>query len=192
MRVIATAIPEVKLIEPDCFRDPRGFFLESFHAERYAREAGIDRPFVQDNHSRSCAGVLRGIHYQLEHPQGKLVRVTSGRIYDVAIDLRRSSPTFGQAVGTTLSADDHRQLWIPPGFGHGFLVLSASADVLYKTTDYYHPEDEHCLLWCDPELAIEWPLVELDGAGSPPADGMPIVSERDRAGRPLAAVPLFR
>ena len=175
MRIVETALPGVRLIEPRVFGDGRGFFLESWNARALA-EAGLDIRFVQDNHSRSRRGVLRGLHYQIRHPQGKLVRVVTGEVFDVAVDLRRSSPTFGRSVGVTLSEDDRRMLWIPPGFAHGFLVLSAQADFLYKTTDYYHPEHERTLIWNDPALGIAWPsgiepvLAAKDAAGLPLAD----------------------
>jgi len=173
VQVIATAIPDVKIVEPKVFGDARGFFMETWNA-RSLREAGIDAQFVQDNHSRSRRGVLRGLHYQLAHAQGKLVRVVSGAVFDVAVDLRRSSPTFGRWVGVTLSEDDKRMLWMPPGFAHGFLVLSPSADFLYKTTDYYHPEHERTLLWNDADVAVDWPL-----------DGDPVLAAKDAAGTPL-------
>ena len=150
--VTPTAIPEVVILEPKVFGDARGFFYESFNARDFAAATGLTVEFVQDNHSRSSRGVLRGLHYQIEHAQGKLVRVIEGEVWDVAIDLRRSSPTFGRWVGVTLSADNHRQLWVPPGFGHGFVVVSESADFLYKTTDYWHPEYERTVLWSDPTL----------------------------------------
>lgn len=159
MKVISTAIPEVLIIEPKVFGDSRGFFLETFQAARYA-EAGIPGPFVQDNHSHSAKGVLRGLHFQKQYPQGKLVYVTSGTIFDVAVDIRKDSPTFGKWVGITLSADKHQQFYVPPGFAHGFCVLSDSADFHYKCTDYYHPEDEGCIRWNDPNIGIEWPLTE--------------------------------
>lgn len=145
MNIIATAIPDVLIIEPKVFGDSRGFFLESFNARDFAEATGIQAQFVQDNHSRSQRGVLRGLHYQIDNPQGKLVRVTQGAVLDVAVDIRRSSPTFGRWVATRLNADDHRQFWIPPGFAHGFLVLSESADFLYKTTDYYNPSAERSI-----------------------------------------------
>jgi dTDP-4-dehydrorhamnose 3,5-epimerase len=175
MDVRPTAIPDVVVVEPKVFGDARGFFYESFN--RKALEGALGRPldFVQDNHSRSAKGVLRGLHYQLPHPQGKLVRVAVGEVFDVAVDLRRGSPTFGRWVGEVLSAANRRQLWIPEGFAHGFLVLSEAAEFLYKTTDYYHPESEHCIRWDDPTLAIAWPDV-----GAPPG-----VSAKDAAGRPL-------
>ena len=174
MRVLPTAIPEVLVVEPRVFGDARGFFMESWNRRALA-QVGLDADFVQDNHSRSRRGVLRGLHYQIRHPQGKLVRVVAGAVFDVAVDLRRSSPTFGRAVGVALSEDNKRMLWVPPGFAHGFLVTSESADFLYKTTDYYHPEHERTLLWNDPALAIEWPL-----------DGEPLLAAKDAAGARLA------
>lgn len=174
MNVTSTAIADVKLVEPKVFGDERGFFFESWNARTLA-QAGIDATFVQDNHSRSMRGVLRGLHYQIEHPQGKLVRVVAGEVYDVAVDLRRSSPSFGRAVAFVLSAVNKRMLWVPPGFAHGFLVLSESADFLYKTTDYWYPEHERTLLWNDPALGVEWPL-----------DGAPKLAAKDVAGVPLA------
>lgn len=157
MKVIATALPGVLLIEPKAFGDKRGFFLESFQAERY-REAGIDFPFVQDNHSRSQRGVLRGLHFQKTRPQGKLVSVSRGAVYDVAVDINPSSPTCGQFVGVELNDENHRQLWIPPGYAHGFCVISDVADFQYKCTDYYNPEDEGGLQWNDPYVGIPWPI----------------------------------
>ena len=174
MKAIATAIPDVVLLEPKVFGDERGFFFESWNRRTLA-ELGIDADFVQDNHSRSQKNVLRGLHYQIERAQGKLVRVTSGEVYDVAVDLRRSSPTFGQSVGFTLSADDKRMAWIPPGFAHGFCVTSEWAEFLYKTTDYWSPAHERTLLWNDPTLGIRWPL-----------DGEPILAAKDKTGTPLA------
>ena len=155
---IPTALPGVLILEPKVFGDSRGFFFESFNAHDFANVTGLDVNFVQDNHSRSAQGVLRGLHYQIQQPQGKLVRVTEGEVFDVAVDIRRSSPHFGQWVGVHLSADNKRQVWVPPGFAHGFAVLSASAEFLYKTTDYYAPEHERCIAWNDPDLAIAWPL----------------------------------
>ena len=155
---IPTALPGVLILEPKVFGDSRGFFFESFNAHDFANVTGLDVTFVQDNHSRSAQGVLRGLHYQILQPQGKLVRVTEGEVFDVAVDIRRSSPHFGQWVGVHLSADNKRQVWVPPGFAHGFAVLSASAEFLYKTTDYYAPEHERCIVWSDPDLAIAWPL----------------------------------
>jgi dTDP-4-dehydrorhamnose 3,5-epimerase len=157
MKVTETAIPGALLIEPKVFGDSRGFFLETFHAARYA-EAGIYGPFVQDNHSHSAKGVLRGLHFQKQYPQGKLVYVTSGTVFDVAVDIRKESPSFGKWVGVILSADEHKQFYVPPGFAHGFCVLSDRADFHYKCTDYYHPEDEASLRWNDPAIGIEWPL----------------------------------
>jgi len=157
MKVEQTSLPGVLLIEPKVFGDSRGFFLESYHHQRYA-EAGIAAVFVQDNHSRSSHGVLRGLHYQVRHPQGKLVSVVAGEVFDVAVDIRSGSPHFGKWFGCVLSAENHRQLWVPPGFAHGFCTLSETADFLYKCTDYYHPEDEGGVLWNDPDLAIAWPV----------------------------------
>ncbi|GMU72099.1 MAG: dTDP-4-dehydrorhamnose 3,5-epimerase [Burkholderiales bacterium] len=179
MHVVPTSIPDVKLVEPRVFGDARGFFFESWNARALA-EAGIAASFVQDNHSRSARGVLRGLHYQVQHAQGKLVRVVAGEVFDVAVDLRRSSPTFGRHVAVRLSADDKRMLWVPPGFAHGFCVVSESADFLYKTTDYWHPEHERTLLWSDPALGIDWPL-----------DGPPTIAARDAAGAPLAAAATY-
>ena len=174
MKAIATAIPEVLLIEPKVFGDERGFFYESWNKRTFAA-LGIDVDFVQDNHSKSQRSVLRGLHYQIENPQGKLVRVIAGEVYDVAVDLRRSSPTFGQWVGFTLSAADKRMAWIPPGFAHGFCVVSAVAEFLYKTTDYWSPEHERTLAWDDPALAIPWPL-----------SGPPTLAAKDAADKQLA------
>ena len=164
-----SALPEVLILQPRVFGDARGFFLESFNAQDFAAATGIEASFVQDNHSRSSAGVLRGLHYQIRQPQGKLVRVVRGRVFDVAVDLRRSSPRFGQWAGVELSEDNHRQLWIPPGFAHGFLVLSETADFLYKTTDYYAPEWDRGIRWDDPDIGVQWPL-----------DGVPTLSDKDR------------
>jgi dTDP-4-dehydrorhamnose 3,5-epimerase len=158
MQIIPTALPEVLLLEPKVFGDARGFFMESFNARDFAQATGLRVDFVQDNHSRSARGVLRGLHYQVEQPQGKLVRVVRGAVFDVAVDLRRASPTFGRWAGAELSEDNHRQLWVPPGFAHGFVVLSESADFLYKTTDYYAPQFERGVRWDDPAIAIAWPL----------------------------------
>jgi len=157
-QVIPTALPGVLILEPKVFGDARGFFYESFNAQDFAKATGLEVTFVQDNHSRSAQGVLRGLHYQIQQPQGKLVRVTEGEVFDVAVDIRRSSPHFGQWVGVHLSADNKRQLWVPPGFAHGFAVLTSSAEFLYKTTDYYAPEHERCIAWNDPSLGIAWPL----------------------------------
>lgn len=157
MKVTPCAIVDVLLIEPRVFGDERGFFYESFNQRAFHAATGVKLPFVQDNHSKSAKGVLRGLHYQLHNPQGKLVRVVAGAVFDVAVDIRRDSPTFGQWAGEVLSADNKRQLWVPPGLAHGFLVLSDSAEFLYKTTDYYAPEHERCIAWNDPTLAIQWP-----------------------------------
>ena len=156
--VTPTALPDVLILEPKMFGDARGFFFESFNQRDFSQATGLDMQFVQDNHSRSVKGVLRGLHYQIQHSQGKLVRVTQGEVFDVAVDLRRSSPNFGEWVGLVLSADNHRQLWVPPGFAHGFVVTSDTAEFLYKTTDYYAPEHERCVAWDDPEIGIDWPL----------------------------------
>lgn len=179
MKVQPTRIAEVLMLEPRVFGDERGFFLESYN-ERRMREAGIEARFVQDNHSRSARHVLRGLHYQLRQPQGKLVRVVTGRVFDVTVDLRRRSPTFGQWVGVELSAENQRMLWLPPGFAHGFLVLSESADFLYKTTDYFAPEFERTLRWNDPDLAIAWPI-----------SGSPLVSAKDAAGKFLREAEVY-
>jgi len=159
MKATETTLPGVFIIEPAVFGDDRGFFMESFNAQKFRELTGANVDFVQDNHSRSGAHVLRGIHYQIEHAQGKLVRVTEGAVFDVAVDLRRSSPSFGQWVGMELSAENKKQLWVPAGFGHAFLVLSETADFLYKTTDYYHPEAERSILWNDADIGIQWPLL---------------------------------
>ena len=181
MKFTPTSIPDVVMIEPRVFIDPRGFFLESWNAKTFA-DAGLDAAFVQDNHSKSGRGTLRGLHYQLRQTQGKLVRVTHGEVFDVAVDLRRSSPTFGRWVGVTLSADNHRMLWVPPGFGHGFYVVSERAEFLYKCTEFYDPTSERTLLWNDPQIGIEWPLV---------ADGELLLSDKDRKGRLFADAEVF-
>jgi dTDP-4-dehydrorhamnose 3,5-epimerase len=173
MRVIPTALPDVRIVEPRVFRDARGWFFESWNRRTLAA-AGLDVDFVQDNHSRSVRGVLRGLHYQVEHAQGKLVRVVVGEVFDVAVDLRERSPTFGRHVALRLSADDPRMLWVPPGFAHGFVVLSDVAEFLYKTTDYWYPEHERTLLWNDPALGIDWPVAD------------PLLAPKDAAGTPLA------
>lgn len=181
MKVIATALPEVLILEPQVFGDERGFFYESFNARRFAEATGVSREFVQDNHSRSARGVLRGLHYQLQQAQGKLVRVSAGEVYDVAVDVRRSSPNFGKWVGVHLSAENKRQLWVPEGFAHGFLVLSEYAEFLYKTTDYYAPAHERCIRWDDAHLAIDWPL-----------DGLtPQLSAKDQQGLSLQDAETF-
>jgi len=176
-----TAIPEVILIKPKVFQDARGHFFESWNARRFAA-AGLDLHFVQDNQNRSARNVLRGLHYQLEKPQGKLVRVVTGAVFDVAVDLRRASPTFGHWVGAELSADNHHMLWVPPGFAHGFLVLSDSAHFLYKCTAFYAPEDEQAIRWDDADLAVRWPL---------PAGQSPVISGRDAAARAFREAPVY-
>ena len=181
MQVTPTAIPDVLLIEPRVFKDDRGFFLETYQAQQYAR-AGVAASLVQDNHSGSRGGVLRGLHYQVRHPQGKLVRVLAGEVFDVAVDLRRSSPTFGQWVGAVLSAQNRRQLWVPAGFAHGFYVTSEWAEVTYKVTDYWHPEYERTLRWDDADVGIVWPL-----AGGK----APLLSPKDAAGTALAQAEVF-
>jgi len=180
MMATPTPIPDVLLLTPRVFGDDRGFFFESYNQKTLADVAGVTAPFVQDNHSRSSQNVLRGLHYQIRQPQGKLMRAIAGEIFDVAVDIRRSSPTFGRFTARKLSAENKRMLWIPPGFAHGFLVLSESAEVLYKTTDYYAPDHERTLLWNDPDLAIPWPLA-----------GHPILSEKDKNGMPLKEAELF-
>ncbi|QJQ96026.1 MULTISPECIES: dTDP-4-dehydrorhamnose 3,5-epimerase [Halomonadaceae] len=181
MNVIETSLPEVLILEPKVFGDARGFFMESFNQRAFEEATGMAANFVQDNHSRSRQGVLRGLHYQLEQPQGKLVRVTQGRVFDVAVDLRRNSPHFGQWTGVELSDENNRQLWVPEGFGHGFVVLSESADFLYKTTNYYHPASERCIRYDDPTLAIEWPT--LDGGVS--------LSDKDMKGAAFEQAEVF-
>lgn len=171
MNVTPLAIPDVLLLEPRCFEDSRGYFFESYNQKRFEEAVGQPVQFVQDNQSRSERGVLRGLHFQIQQPQGKLVRVIAGDIFDVAVDLRRQSPTFGHWVGSRLSAGNRRQLWIPEGFAHGFLVLSESAEVLYKTTDFYAPQHERCLIWNDPDVAVDWPL-----------EGEPMLSDKDTTG----------
>jgi dTDP-4-dehydrorhamnose 3,5-epimerase len=180
MNVVQTEVPGVLILEPKVFGGERGFFLESFNRREFERASGVRVDFVQDNHSRSGRGVLRGLHYQISQPQGKLVRVVAGEVFDVAVDLRRSSPTFGRWTGTRLSAENKRMMWIPTGFAHGFLVLSESADFLYKTTAYYAPEHERCLLWNDPEMGIRWPL-----------EGDPVLAQKDRTGAPLRRAEVF-
>jgi dTDP-4-dehydrorhamnose 3,5-epimerase len=180
MQVVSTELPGVLLLEPKVFGDDRGFFFESYNRRAFHKATGVDAEFVQDNHSRSKKNVLRGLHYQIEHAQGKLVRAVSGEVWDVAVDLRKSSPTFGKWAGFTLSAESKRMAWIPPGFAHGFVVVSDVADVLYKATDYYAPEHERTLLWNDPALGIRWPLA-----------GTPILTEKDRKGTPLAGAEVF-
>ena len=178
MKASPTVLPEVLIIEPKVVGDSRGFFFESFNQRVFNEATGLDVAFVQDNHSRSAKGVLRGLHYQVQQPQGKLVRVVRGSVFDVAVDIRKSSPNFGRWVGVELTEENHRQLWVPPGFAHGFLVTSDTADFLYKTTDYYAPEFERCLAWDDPAIGVEWPL----------ADTRPQLSAKDRAGVLLSSV----
>lgn len=180
MNIIPTPIDGLLVIEPKVFGDERGFFYESFNAQRFAELTGVQLPFVQDNHSRSARGVLRGLHYQIQQAQGKLVRVTAGSVFDVAVDLRKSSPTFGKWHGVVLSAENRRQLWIPPGFAHGFAVTSDFAEFLYKTTDYYAPAHERALLWNDPAVGIDWPI-----------EGEPLLSAKDQNGLPLADAEVF-
>lgn len=175
MEFVSTSIPDVILIKPKVFEDPRGFFMETYRSDRF-KESGIAQEFVQENHSRSQQGVLRGLHYQIRNTQGKLLRVVGGEIFDVAVDIRRSSPTFGQWVGMTLSAENRHQLWVPEGFAHGFYVLSEVAEVVYKVTDYYAPEWERSILWNDPQIGIEWPLIP--GIET-------TLSKKDLAGKPL-------
>jgi dTDP-4-dehydrorhamnose 3,5-epimerase len=180
VKVERTSIPDVLVLEPKVFRDARGFFYESYNRRSFAAATGLDVEFVQDNHSRSARNVLRGLHYQVRQPQGKLVRVVAGEIWDVAVDLRRGSTSFGRWAGARLDAMSHQMLWIPPGFAHGFVVLSEQADVLYKATDFYAPEHERTLLWNDPALSIPWPLA----AG-------PVMTDKDRRGVPLASAQTF-
>jgi dTDP-4-dehydrorhamnose 3,5-epimerase len=182
MNLVATSIPEVLIIEPTVFNDDRGFFFESFNELRFAQLTGNANPprFVQDNHSKSVKNVLRGLHYQIQQPQGKLVRVVAGEVFDIAVDIRKSSPTFGHWVGISLSAENKRQVWIPQGFAHGFLVTSESAECLYKTTDYWAPEHERCIAWNDPDIGIKWPI-----------DGTPILSAKDGSGKLLSDADKF-
>ena len=181
MPIITTSIPGVLILEPEVFGDDRGFFFESFNAFRFAEQAGMMVHFVQDNHSKSSRSVLRGLHYQIQQPQGKLVRVVAGSVFDVAVDVRKSSPTFGKWVGVELSAENFRQLWIPEGFAHGFMVTSDSAEFLYKTSDYWAPQHERTILWNDPEIGIEWPIKEE-----------PIMSLKDKSGKLLRDAPVFK
>ncbi len=180
MKIIETAIPDVLILEPDVHGDERGYFMETYRDSIFA-DRGIEVKFVQDNQSKSVQGTLRGLHYQLQHPQGKLARIISGEVFDVAVDLRKSSNYFGQAVGVILSAENKKQLWIPPGFAHGFYVISASAELLYKCTDYYHPEDDHSLRWNDPALNIPWPLLTEQV----------LLSDKDKNAKPLADAPVY-
>ena len=181
MQILPTKIPDVWVIEPDLLGDDRGFFMETFR-ESHFRERGVELGFLQDNQSRSGQGTLRGLHYQHKFPQGKLVRVLTGEVYDVAVDLRKSSATFGQWVGEYLNAKTHKQLWVPPGFAHGFYVLSEIADLSYKCTEYYHPEDEFSLRWDDTDIAIQWPLL----------DDRPLLSSKDRAAKSFKEIPAFQ
>ena len=181
MLITPTGIADVLLIEPRVFGDERGFFFESFNLRAFRQASRLSGDFVQDNHSKSARNVLRGLHYQIRQPQGKLVRVTAGSVYDVAVDIRRQSPTFGRWVCQVLSGDNKKQLWIPPGFAHGFVVLSESAEFLYKTTDYWALEHERCIMWNDPELAIEWPALE----------GPPLLSKKDALGSPFSTAEVF-
>jgi len=178
--VTPTALPEVLPIEPNVFETDRGFIFESFNQRDFAQTTGLDVQFVQDNHSSSVKGVLRGLHYQIQHPQGKLVRVTQGEVFDVVVDLRRHSQNFGKSNGVLLSADSHRQLWVPPGFAHGFLVISDTADFVYKTTDYWYPEFERSLLWNDPAMGVQWPI-----------QGQPQLAAKDAAAKTLANAEVF-
>ena len=180
MQVVRTEIPEVLILEPKVFGDERGFFFESYHRRAFHKATGVDVEFVQDNHSRSGKNVLRGLHYQIKQAQGKLVRVIAGEVWDVAVDLRRSSPTFGKWVGFVLSAESKRMAWIPPGFAHGFVVTSESAEVLYKATDYYALEHERTIMWNDPVLAIQWPM-----------SGTPVIADKDRRGSAFRAAEVF-
>jgi dTDP-4-dehydrorhamnose 3,5-epimerase len=180
IQVTETALPEVKIIEPKVFGDARGYFYESFNGREFAEQVAPHVEFVQDNHSRSARGVLRGLHYQIEHAQGKLVRVVEGEVFDVAVDVRKSSPNFGKWVGVVLSDENHRQLWVPPGFAHGFVVLSDAAQFLYKTTDYWFPEHERCIIWNDPEIGIDWPI-----------DFEPMLAAKDAAGKRLSAADVY-
>ena len=180
MKVTPTAIADVLIIEPRVFGDERGFFYESFNQQAFDQATGLALNFVQDNHSRSAKGVLRGLHYQVQQPQGKLVRVARGAVFDVAVDIRKSSPTFGKWVGVELSEDNHRQMWVPPGLAHGFLVLSKTADFLYKTTDYYAPEYERCIAWNDPAIGIDWPI-----------EMQPSLSAKDQEGLTLSQAEVF-
>ena len=180
MNIITTAIPDVLIIEPRVFSDERGFFFESFNQQAWHQATGLKSVFVQDNHSRSTQNVLRGLHYQIQQPQGKLVRVVAGEVFDVAVDIRSSSPTFGKWVGVTLSAENKRQLWVPEGFAHGFLVVSPVAEFLYKTTDYWYPQHERCIIWNDPDIDIKWPIA-----------GEPELSKKDGTGFTLKRAELF-
>jgi dTDP-4-dehydrorhamnose 3,5-epimerase len=180
MQIQATSIPDVLIFEPKVFGDDRGFFYESFNERRFTELSGVSSSFVQDNHSKSARNVLRGLHYQIQQPQGKLVRVVAGEVFDVAVDIRKNSATFGKWVGVVLSAENKRQLWVPPGFAHGFVVTSESAEFLYKTTDYWAPEHERCILWNDPAIGIDWPM-----------QGEPLLSGKDQVGKLLEDAEVF-
>ena len=182
MQVVKTVIPDVLILEPKVFGDDRGFFFESFNQQTFQKLTGVKAHFVQDNHSKSAANVLRGLHYQIEQAQGKLVRVTAGEVFDVAVDIRRQSATFGKWVGVILSAENKRQLWVPPGFAHGFFVLKDNTEFLYKTTDYYDPQSEACLSWCDPTVNIDWPI---------PLGKQALLNTKDAAGLAWDAAPKF-
>ncbi|NDF52012.1 MAG: dTDP-4-dehydrorhamnose 3,5-epimerase [Betaproteobacteria bacterium] len=187
IKVSPTALPEVLVIEPRVFGDSRGFFMESYNAKAFEQATGIAVRFVQDNHSRSVRGVLRGLHYQIKHPQGKLVRVSTGAVFDVAVDIRKSSPRFGKWAGAILSEDNQHQLWVPQGFAHGFLVLSDVADFQYKTTDYWYPEHERAILWNDETIAIQWPSFNNEGQ----AIGLPQLAAKDAAAKSLIDAEVF-
>lgn len=180
MNIIKTKIPDVMILEPAVYGDERGFFFESFNTQAFQQETGLKHQFVQDNHSRSAKNVLRGLHYQIKQPQGKLVRVVQGEVFDVAVDIRKSSSTFGQWVGEHLSAENKKMFWVPPGFAHGFVVLSDTAEFLYKTTDYYAPEYERCIIWNDPEINIDWSI-----------EGVPLLSDKDKTGSRLKEAEVF-
>ncbi len=180
MKIIESAIPDVLILEPAVHGDERGYFMETFRESLFS-DRGINARFIQENQSKSVQGTLRGLHYQLQYPQGKLVRIVSGEVFDVAVDMRKSSKTFAQSVGVILSAENKKQLWVPPGFAHGFYVLSESAELFYKCTDYYHPEDDYSLQWNDPALQIEWPLLAAE----------PLLSEKDRNAKTFAEAPVY-
>ncbi len=180
MNIIKTKIPDLLIIEPKVFGDERGFFFESYNKQKFHQLTGLELDFIQDNHSKSAKNVLRGMHYQIKQPQGKLVRAVQGEVFDVAVDIRKNSPTFGQWVGVHLSAENKKQFWVPAGFAHGFVVLSETAEFLYKTTDYYAPEHERSIKWDDPQIGIDWPI-----------EGAPALSEKDKAALPLSKAELF-
>lgn len=182
MKIIETCIPDVKIIEPAVFGDARGYFMETWSQHHFSNNLDLELDFIQDNHSRSPQGILRGLHYQIKHPQGKLVRVVTGKVFDVAVDIRQGSATFGQWVGAELSDENHRMLWVPPGFAHGFYVMSQQADFLYKCTDIYAPEHERCIKWDDTEINIQWPLINKQ---------QPLLSDKDRKGSSLSSADTF-